>query len=131
MTEHLVMMTLNKEYDESFRNILWWEYNMPYGSCPEEMYEDETIKKFVMEMYYGEYFENVENQKVWKLIRETRSRFYEEFDMENAYGPEISKVNSQTDEAMIKLFSEKLKQLNANDSEYGIYLNALMIMECQ
>ena len=132
MTEHLVLLTLNKTYEESFRRILYCEYNEPYGFCPQELYDENTILKFVANMYYEEHFGGEENEPVWALIRETRARFYKEFGMETAYASETNEINRKTDKAMTEHFREQLEQwrLWGNLEMVNLYYKALKIMEC-
>lgn len=132
MTENIVLLTLNKTYEESFRRILYCENNEPYGFCPQELYDENTILKFVANMYYEEHFGGEENEPVWELIRETRARFYEEFGMEYAYGSETNEINLKTDKAMTEHFREQLEQwrLWGNLEMVNLYYKALKFMEC-
>ncbi len=131
MTEHIILLTLNKTYEESFRKILYCEYNEPYGFCPQELYDEEIINKFVAHTYYEEHFGGEENEPVWELIRETREKYYQEFGMEYAYGSETNEINRLTDEAMVKEFQERLKQCKVlGEVEIAkLYSKALEIME--
>ena len=129
--EHQVLLTLNHEAYESFRRILYCEYNEPYGFCPQELYDEEIINKFVAHIYYEEHFGGEENEPVWELIRETREKYYQEFGMEYAYGSETNQINQLTDEAMVKEFQERLKQCKVlGEVEIAkLYIKALEIME--
>ena len=130
--EHQVLLTLNHEAYESFRRIIYCECNEPYGFCPQELYDENTIKDFVAKMYYEEHFGGEDNEEVWELIRETREKYYQEFGMETAYGSETNQINRLTDEAMIKEFHEKLEQwrLWGDIEMVKLYRKALNFMEC-
>jgi len=130
--EHQVLLTLNHEAYESFRRILYCEYNEPYGFCPQEFYDENTINEFVAKMYYEEHFGGEDNEEVWELIRETREKYYQEFGMEYAYGSETNQINRLTDEAMVKEFQERLEQCKVlgEVNIAKLYLKALKIMEC-
>ena len=130
--EHQVLLTLNHEAYESFRRILYCEHNEPYGFCPQEFYDENTIKEFVATMYYEEHFGGEDNEEVWELIRETREKYYQEFGMEYAYGSETNEINRLTDEAMVKEFQERLEQCKVlGEVDIAkLYLKALKIMEC-
>ena len=132
MTEHLVLLTLNKTYEESFRRILYCEYNEPYGFCPQELYDEEIINKFVAHIYYEEYFGGEDNEEVWELIRETREKYYQEFGMHEAHYTKTDEINRLTDEAMTKHFREQLEQwrLWGSVEMVKLYSKALKIMEC-
>lgn len=128
---HQTLLTLRHEEFQSNQRILYCEYNEPYGFCPQEFYDEWYIHKFVAETYYDEHYGGKDYEPVWKLIRETRQRFYDEFGMETAYGSETNEVNRLTDEAMTKHFREQLEQWRLwGDLEMvSLYSKALKLME--
>lgn len=130
--EHQVLLTLNHEAYESFRRILYCEYNEPYGFCPQEFYDENTINEFVAKMYYEEHFGGEDNEEVWELIRETREKYYQEFGMHEAHYTKTDEINRKTDKAMTEHFKEQLEQwrLWGNLEMVNLYYKALKIMEC-